>query len=202
VVGFSAQQLAAGGAQTPPVTIGAVTGSLNAPLALAFDNNGDLWVANANANTVVEYSAAQLVASGNPAPAVTLSAAAGSIVGPSGLAFDSELDLWVANGNTGHNTLVEFLPSQLRSSGAPTPRVVLGATAGSLVSPTGLAFDNSGSLWVSNGNNTVVGFTVNQQLSSGSPAPVVAFTTTSLMSAPIGGIAFDPEQILGGPYDY
>lgn len=217
VVQFSASQLgsgqtpapiAASATPTPSITIGASSGSLNGPLAIAFDGSDNLWVANANAGTVVEFTAAQLAASGTPTPAVILSAAAGSIVGPVGLAFDFNGNLWVANGNTGHNTVVEFSASQLTASGAPTPAVVLSASAGSLASPTGLAFDNSGNLWVANAAApTVVEFTTSQLASSGSPTPnVVVSTRANSLAMPVG-IAFDPPVNLPGrfppdPWDY
>jgi len=122
----------------------------------------------------------------------TLSATAGSIVGPIGLAFDGLGNLWVANGNTGHNTVVEFVASQLTTSGAPTPAVVLSANAGSLASPAGLAFDNSHNLWVANAASpTVVEFTPGQLASNGSPAPnVVLRTRANSVGLPVG-LAFD-----------
>jgi sugar lactone lactonase YvrE len=196
VVEFSASQLASGGAPTPAVTIAASAGSLDGPLGLAFDFGNNLWVANANAGTVVEFAARQLAASGTPTPAVTLSATAGSIVGPIGIAFDAGGDLWVANGNTGHNTVVMFAASQLTASGAPIPSVVLSANAGSLASPAGLAFDNSRNLWVANAAApTVVEFTAGQLASSGSPAPNVVVTTrANSLGLPVG-IAFDPYPV-------
>ena len=200
VVEFSATQLHFSGTQTPAVTIGASAGSLNAPLAIAMDTLGDLWVANANAGTLVEFTPGQLGVSGTPTPAVTLSAAAGSIVGPVGLAFDVDGNLWVANGNTGHNTVVEFSGSQLTASGAPTPAVVLSASAGSLASPTGLAFDNSENLWVANSAApSVVEFTTSQLISSGSPTPNVVVTTRANSLAMPVGIAFDPDELPVAP---
>ncbi len=192
VVEFSASQLAAGGTPTPAVTIGASAGSLDGPLGLAFDFGNNLWVANANAGTVVEFATGQLAASGTPTPTVTLSATAGSIVGPIGIAFDAGGDLWVANSNTGHNTVVMFAAGQLTGSGAPIPSVVLSANAGSLASPAGLAFDNSQNLWVANAAApTVVEFTPGQLASSGNPAPnVVVRTRANSLGLPVG-VAFD-----------
>lgn len=193
VVEFLASQFASGGTPTPAVTIAASAGSLDGPLGLAFDFSNNLWVANANAGTMVEFAADQLAASGSPTPAVTVSATAGSIVGPIGIAFDAHGNLWVANGNTGHNTVVMFGASQLTASGAPTPSVVLSANANSLASPAGLAFDNGNNLWVANGASpTVVEFTPGQLVSSGSPAPnVVVRTRANSLGLPVG-VAFDP----------
>jgi sugar lactone lactonase YvrE len=201
VVEFSASQLAPGGTRSVGpsgnpaafVTIAASAGSLDGPLGIAFDFNNNLWVANGNGGTVVEFAAGQLAASGTPTPAVSLRDTAGSIVGPIGIAFDAAGDLWVANGNTGHNTVVMFAAGQLTASGAPIPSVVLSANAGSLASPAGLAFDNSQNLWVANAAApTVVQFTPQQVAASGSPVPnVVVGTRASSLGLPVG-VAFDP----------
>jgi len=137
VVQFAATQLAASGSPTPAVTLGAASGSLDGPSALAVDANGNLWVANASASTVVEFSGTQLTTSGSPTPAVILSASNGSLSAPSSVAFDASGDLWVANDLT--STVVEFGASQLGSSGAPTPIATVGGSP--LSGPFGLAFD-------------------------------------------------------------
>src|SRR5512135_720256 len=80
--------------------------------------SGALWVVNPNRSTVVAYPAAQLV-SNLPTPAVTLSATAGSLNVPFGLAFDVRGNLWIVNGDG--PTVVEFAASQLGASGSPIP---------------------------------------------------------------------------------
>ena len=106
---------------------------------IAFDATGRLWVANGNnsQNTVVAFSPSQLAATGSPTPAVTLSASAGSLANPTGLAFDASGNLWVAN--TTAPSIVEFSASQIVSSGAPTPNTII--TGSSLSEPFGIAFD-------------------------------------------------------------
>jgi secreted PhoX family phosphatase len=150
------------------------SGSLSTPLRLAFDGSGNLWVADGGTgsnNTVVEFSASQLTHSGTPTPTVILSDDGhGSLDEPFGLAFDGGGNLWVTNGKD--SSVVEFTPSQLASSGDPTPTVTLSANHGSLAFPTDLALDASGDLWVSNGgftngNASVVEFGASQLLSSG-----------------------------------
>ena len=136
VVAFTASQLGASGSPVPVVTSSPAGGSLSGPEGLAFDGNGNLWVANNTSSTVVEFVMQQL---GNPTPEVTLSATAGSLNGPAGLVFDRDGTLWVANG--GGNTVVQFGSSQLLASGAPTPHVILSGSA--LMHPFGLAFDPS-----------------------------------------------------------
>lgn len=139
VVQFTSMQTQASGSPTPAVTVSANSGSLDRPAALAFDAAGNLWVANANSSTVVEFTGSQLATSGTPTPAVKLSANNGSLSGPSSLAFDASGDLWVAN-QVG-NTIVEFAADQLGASGAPTPIVTVSGSA--LSSPRGLVFNPS-----------------------------------------------------------
>ena len=165
--------------------------SLLGPTGIAFDSHGNLWVANGTGNTLVEYTAAQTDTGGALTPAITLTASGNSIHGPMMIAFDASGNLWVANGNqVNYSSVVEFSAAQLAASGSPAPKVTLTSNAGSLNQPTGLAFDNSGDLWVSNmGANTVVEFTPSQIASSGSPTPTVTVSGPSLNGP--AGLAFD-----------
>jgi sugar lactone lactonase YvrE len=190
---YAAAQLAASGTPTPAVTLTASSGSLSGPLGIAFDSSGNLWVANAAANTVVEFSASQLAASGSPTPSITIGASAGSLNFPSALAFDSKADLWVTNAMA--NTVVEFTPTQLASSGTPIPTVTLTATNGSIAGPLGIAFDASGNLWISNAMaqqpNSVVKFAASQLAASGATTPAVVITASGgSLGGPVG-LAFD-----------
>jgi hypothetical protein len=56
------------------------------PVAVAFDNSGNLWFGMLRGLTAGEYTAAQIAAGGNPAPA-TLFKLSGSFA-PTALAFD------------------------------------------------------------------------------------------------------------------
>jgi sugar lactone lactonase YvrE len=189
VIEFTPNQLGASGSPTPAVTLSATGGSLNNPVGLAFDPNGNLWVANYTSSTVVAFTPSQLVPSGSPMPVVTLSPAGGSLSGPEGLAFDGSGNLWVANNTS--STVVEFVMNQL---GSPTPQVTLSATTGSLNRPVGLVFDLSGNLWVANGGgNTVVQFALGQLVGSGAPTPHVTLSGSSLVHP--FGLAFDPSAL-------
>jgi hypothetical protein len=127
---YTPGELGSSGTPAPAVVISATGGSLSAPARLAFDGADDLWVANNGGNSVVEYTAAELASSGAPAPAVVLSStASNSLDGPNALGFDGSGDLWVIDETS--NTLVEFSPSQLASSGTPTPvDTITGSTTG------------------------------------------------------------------------
>ena len=106
------------------------------PDGLAFDEWGDLWVANATSGTVEEFTPRQLTRTAT-APAVILSSSATDLRGATGLAFDATGDLWVA-ARTG-TALVKFTPAQLGSSGSPIPAATIHGTSTGLSEPAGMA---------------------------------------------------------------
>lgn len=78
----------------PSSTISGTPSTLNNPYGMALDSSGNVWVANFNANTLLEFTQAQLAVGGSPAPTVVLSTTGGgSINHPSSLAFDRSGDL-------------------------------------------------------------------------------------------------------------
>ncbi len=172
LVKYTPNQLTGSGNPTPAVRIGSNQSSLSGPVGLAFDSTGNLWVANQHSSKLAKYTPAQLAASGNPLPDVTISGLANAI----SLAFDSSGTLWVSTFY--RNTLVGFTPDQLTASGSPTPSVTISGNGnGSLSSPGGLAFDSEGSLWVGNTNaTTVVKYTAAQLAATGSPTPDVTIS--------------------------
>ena len=181
IQGYTTNQLVTSRNATPDVLLS--TGASNVT-AVTFDASGNLWAAELGA--VVEYTAGQLAAKGSPSPAVVLTTNDTSLNGAIALAFDARGNLWVANGGiapVGANTLVEFTASQLAASGSPTPAVTLSASAGSINSPAGLAFDHDGNLWMTNspfpfgtGASDVVEFLAGQLVASGSPVPAVTLS--------------------------
>jgi sugar lactone lactonase YvrE len=176
-----ASALGQSGSPTPPVVI---TGpALDAVIGLAFDKHGNLWAASQQAHQIVEYTAAQLAATGSPTPNVVLSVPGGTIPGPFALAFDAQGDLWFSN--TYNTTVNELTPSQLATSGTPTPAATISVAA------TGIAFDHSGNLWVA--SDYLLEKYAASQLATGA-TPVATLTIES--SAPIGeagvGFVFDP----------
>jgi len=123
---FSASQLTSGGSKSPTVLLSDDgSGSLSGPGEIAFDKKGNLWVANIDADTVVEFAKGQLTSSGDPTPTVTLSSAIFSE--PWGLASDSSGNLVVMNYNDG--TIAKLTSKQLKVSGAPVPKVSVTGTA-------------------------------------------------------------------------
>ena len=168
LVRFDPVQLASSGAPVPAVVVSGLIG----PIAIAFDAEGSLWATDIQAHTIVKYSAAQIAASGRPAPSVVLNGVDGSLGEPSGIAFDAAGNLWVAN--IGTQEIGAFTPAQMAASGSPAPPIKISTNVGTLRVPTGLAFDNDGSLWVLTGDGGLEKFTRAQIAVSNSPAPTVA----------------------------
>ncbi|HTA73192.1 MAG TPA: hypothetical protein VK733_02915 [Gemmatimonadaceae bacterium] len=83
VYDYTPGQLAASGSPTPTTTL-AISGTRL--VSLAFDNSGDLWLANFATSTIDELSASQLRSSGTVTP-VTVISGPGSVNAPTGLAF-------------------------------------------------------------------------------------------------------------------
>jgi sugar lactone lactonase YvrE len=170
-------------------------GSLRGPIALAFDRQYRLWVANSASATLVRFNAAQLDAGGAQAPAVVL-----SVPGtPLAMAFDAAGSLWVADNQ--FHLIYKYTAAQLAASGSPPPALIL-TGGGSLLNPTGLAFDAAGNLWVvNNGNTSLVAFSPAQLAGSGPLAPHIVISSDSgSLSIPVG-LAFEEDGslwVLGG----
>jgi sugar lactone lactonase YvrE len=134
VVQYSAAQLLVGGALTPAITFAATSGSLDAPQALAFDTEGNLWVANLSNGSIVEYGPGQLLTGGAATPVATLTVAGGG-VSFTALAFDNSGDLWTTSASTAQ--VLEFTGRQVVAAGSQSPGVALAVGAG----PNSLAFN-------------------------------------------------------------
>lgn len=176
-----AAALEAGGSTgpTPAVTISGT--SLSQPYGLAFDADGDLWVANSANDTIVQFAAADLVATGAPTPATTVPA--GTADTPRGPAFDASGALWVASQGT--DELVRYTIGPNDSVAATLTTSVTPAD------PSGIAFDNAGNLWVTDGvGDALLKFTTADFTDGGTAAPA----TTITGAGNFGGVipAFNP----------
>jgi sugar lactone lactonase YvrE len=186
---FTSAQIAHSTAAAPSVKL--VSTMLHGAWALALDDSGNLWVADQEAGKILEFSAAQLVASGNVTPGVILSSSLGSINRPFSMTFDAHGDLWVAN--YGDSTVVGFNPSQLQATGAPIPYAALTGARGT-TNCLGIAFDAHGDLWVATLTDTLAEFTPNELTSIGAPTPAVVIKTPSALE--LGPLAFDNSGAL------
>jgi sugar lactone lactonase YvrE len=155
--------------------------------SIAFDTDGTMWVASEDESLLLAFSPAAANAAGPTPATVVIRSKAGSISGPSSLAFDKQHNLWVANYANG--TIARFDRSALASSGSPTPSVVI---SGGVAHPTSLAFDAVGTLWVSdNQANTVSRYLVGQLLTSGEKEAAIVLSSNANSLVNPTGIAFD-----------
>ena len=103
----------------------------NNPNGLAFDKDGNLWVANYGANQVLEL---------DPSNGIVLNTITDGLSGPTRLAFDSQSNLWVANTTggtiTGYNT--------------KTLRRIRTYTESAASKPLGVAVDAYGDTYIAN----------------------------------------------------
>lgn len=181
-------------------TIPTTSSSMYYPEGLAFDKNGNLWVADASGR-MLEF--AQPFSNGEDASIVLEGA------NPVGMAFDSAGNLWVAD--IGKYSILRF-DAPLSSNVLPS--LVLGhhdftsgaegvsSNSSSLRDPFGITFDSDGNLWVTDsGNNRVLEFTypftngqsaslLIGQTSFNAGAVDTMGHTTNLLNQP-HGIAFD-----------
>ena len=222
VIGFS--NFTTNNASIPPTQT-----SLYSPGSIAFDPSGNLWVADASDSRVLEFKspfssgeAASIVLGfsdfGVSAPSSPNST---DLFAPDGIAFDSSGNLWVADST--FNRVVEFKApfsdgeNESIVIGQPTFTAESGvdaiANATLLNAPTGLAFDPSGNLWVSDdvwnrvlefkaplttfeAASTVIGqtnFTSGVQDIPGCPQNCAALTSPNSLSDPGRSPLIHPE---------
>lgn len=195
--------------------------NLLAPISVAFDRSGNLWVADFNSNRTLEFTppfADGMEASleiGQPAgveefTSNTASSAAGGLHSPVDLTFDASGNLWIADRQ--NNRVLEFRPpfadGEFASQVIGQPNMTSSAfstTQSGLNGPEGVALDSSGNLWVvDQKNNRVLEFAASSLggngpaavLEIGQPAGPNQFSTSASATSQSGlsapvGIAFD-----------
>ncbi len=208
VLEFATTDITQSGSPTPLVTISNpnfVAAFLNSSLSLLFDSAGELVVINnAFLNPIVEYSAAQIAASGSPSPESVLNnpSADPRLGVPAGLAFDSSGRLWEsvnrANSSPALGAVLAFNQADLQQTGSPTPAIFISDPTHP--TPSGIAFDSKGNLWVANFSSGEFGLVQSlvqysaASIASGAPEPTVIITTSSSsVSFATTRIAFDPQ---------
>lgn len=187
LLGFAPGTLTSSGSHAASVVISSIRGSLSGPTGLAFDRAGQLWVANPGNGTLVRFQPEQLTASGAPTPAVTLS----GFGHPGSIAIDRVGGLWFTD--RAANTVSRLTFGELSTTGTPQPTVGIQSVNHSLNSPSGIAIDSAGTLWVANAQNaTVVGYAFEQLRDSGATVPRVTVSSPGIGSLFIPvGLAFD-----------
>jgi sugar lactone lactonase YvrE len=147
---FTPAQLASG-ASVPAVTIS----TQKEPWGIAFDTHGNLWVSFYNGNYVLRYAASDVAAwSGaltDPSPALSIA----TPIGPLGLAFDAQGNLWVAGFDLPQT--YEIDAAQLSGTGSIVPTDSL--MSAYLEHGSALAFDRAGNLWEGTESGFIVSYT-------------------------------------------
>ena len=176
--------------------LGTFASGLNCPWGMAFDNNGNLYVANSAtngdlSNTILKFST-------NGASSVFATATNG-LSGPRGLAFDSAGNLYVANSLTG--TILKFTPdgnSSVFASGLNSPTSIAiypglnvwSATPIKLSKPTVLS---SGALQFSFVENLGLSFTVLASTNASSSTAAWSVVGAATEAAPTQYQFTDPQ---------
>lgn len=167
------------------------------PGGLAFDAEGNLWVASLNADQVWRFDAASLAAGGALTPSLKLGVFARDVMGdtsrfrPSWLAFDANGDLW-AN-DFGANIFYRVPKAELAGTGEKTVQPAVRVVVSVLAVLEGFFFDESGGLWSAGSLGRVVRL---------SPAQLTTSTTSGSPTIPETVIASDDFGSVGNLASY
>lgn len=155
VVEYNPGQLIAGtGATAPHVSINSAV--FGTPHGVAFDPNGNLWVLDpaglvngAATPALFEFSAAQLAAlATDNAPDPVAIITSPFLKAPQQAVIDVLGNAWITD-LTG-NTVAAYSAAQLAQTGTNAIGPVLLMSSSQFNGPSGIAFDSSGNLWISN----------------------------------------------------
>ena len=188
IVRYSLADQAASGTPTPGVVV--TNAALVNPAGLAFDGNGDLWVASEGTGKVLRYNSEHIAASYTGAPDVILGA--GTPVGapvasaydhPNGVAFDEAGLLWVGF----LDQLVGFTKTQQMATADLAGPLTVNAATGS----GGFVFDQSGGLWFADAMSKFQRIPKAQLTAGGDVTPDIVITSSDLGYAE--GFVLDPS---------
>ena len=130
-----------------------------------------LWTVSGSPSAILRLDPAQLgdTTPGDAATVITTTSA--NLNTLAAVAFDTAGALWVIG--LDEPTLVALDPDALGSSGSRLARTTITPGAGSLKSPTALAFDSQQRLWVADFTGTLNRFDVEQLATGGTQSPTV-----------------------------
>ena len=119
-----------------------ITSPLHAPSGLAFDRNGNVWIANHDLDSDQEAAVVAFDMRGK-APTMIATIRRG-ISSPHALAFDAQGNLYVAN--AGDSEIAIYRAAELTHDPAPAQTL----SGPDIAAPSALGFDQFGNLWVAN----------------------------------------------------
>lgn len=156
----------------------------NGPLGLAFDTEGNLWVAGFDVPLTYKIAASQLNTAGSIVPTDSLES--DYLIHGSGLAFDRAGNLWEG---TELGYIVSYSAAQLIAASHGEP---VFAQQGASYAYDGLAFDNSGNLWAGTETPDIAMFSPAQLASGDLSTP--ARTLRASTGERTFGIAFNAHD--------
>jgi len=170
--------LTARGSHAPNAAIVGKKTQLHFPQGVAFDSNGNLYVANAKSIGIFAPGA-----QGNVAPSGVLQGTRTGLSRPSGIALDAAGDLYVVNNSTPSVTV--YAPG---STGNVAPIRTIGGSNTQLSYPWGVALDAAGNVYVTNFSS----ITEYGAGASGNVAPIAVISgQASGLASGVEGIALD-----------
>jgi DNA-binding beta-propeller fold protein YncE/fibronectin type 3 domain-containing protein len=203
VISGSAAEAVLGQPNLTTTTYKGVSQSSFAPFGVAVDASGNLYVADPGNNRVLRFANASSLANGSNATSVLGQPDFTSSFGidppnqsvmanPTGIAVDGSGNLYVADQQ--NNRVLRFANAASLSNGANATSVLGQATfttgvgtdqQSSMASPTGVAVDGSGNLYVADAfNNRVLRFANAASLANGSNATSVLGQATFTTNTP------------------
>jgi sugar lactone lactonase YvrE len=142
------RKLKSGGSAKPQVQFQNPYPLFDCPGALAFDNTGNLWVANSGPNSsIMKYAADQLTTGGTLVPAAVLTFNTADFGRVADIEFDSAGNLWLVN-SLGVAGVFELTLDQISVTGTNQVAPNLQLTSEAIVPMSALTFDGGGNLWV------------------------------------------------------
>jgi hypothetical protein len=151
------------------------------PTTLAFDRFGNLWAADFINDRLVKFSPGQLLIDGAPSPSTVINnVGPGSPLSqPYDIAIDGDGNLWAANSaDVRPADLLMYSATQVAAGGSPNPAIRISRPA--LQFARGLAFDDSGGLWMGIPGG-LARFSRSQLSSGGAPVPQILVQDSALI---------------------
>jgi streptogramin lyase len=174
---------------------GLTTKSLDGPQGLAFDSSGNLWVSNYFSGTIVKFNADNLNNFGTPTaptsnalvPSKFIQVAGGAANDLRNIAFDATGNLWVTNSSSTTKQVYKFDAATLNNNPAP------GVTLSGFISPYGIAFDDSGRLWIADGTK-IKRFNTPPTQTSANPPTDAELSNQAVAFDGVNALAFDKNS--------
>ena len=152
----------------------------------------EVFVTDKLSNSVTAYSAGS---NGDAAPASTIAGASTGLAAPTGIALDTSGNIYVANAESGSETVGKITIYSAGSNGNVTPSAIISGSNTGLGGPVGIAVDSLGKIYVANmlASGSVVGgsVTVYAPGSNGDISPIASINGDNTALDHPQGIALD-----------